>query len=326
MSELTYVVRKWVKPEDLNQHGALFGGRLLQWVDEEAAIVAITPAMREGSCLVDFERRFPARFVDAAIAEQHAVTLAAGLAVAGMRPIVAIYSTFLQRGYDQLVHDVCLQNLPVLFAIDRAGIAGGDGATHLGAFDVAALRCVPNLLLMTPADGHECRRMLALGLDHDGPSAVRYPRAVVPADDGVRTDQPLALGRGVVVRRSTGNRSARVALLAFGPLLHAAMEAAEALDASVANMRFVKPLDEALLLDLAATHEVLVTLEEASVIGGAGAACAERIAMEGLPVRLLRLGLPDVFIGHGDRGELLALQGLDAAGIVGAIRAFVERH
>ncbi|WP_431511212.1 1-deoxy-D-xylulose-5-phosphate synthase [Variovorax sp. DAIF25] len=301
-----------------------------EWVCDAAAsdpaVVAITPAMREGSCLVDFERRFPSRFVDAAIAEQHAVTLAAGLAAAGMRPIVAIYSTFLQRGYDQLVHDVCLQQLPVLFAIDRAGIAGGDGATHLGAFDVAALRCIPNLLLMTPADGHECRRMLALGLGHDGPSAVRYPRAVVPADDGVRTDQPLAIGRGVIVRRSTNNRPAGVALLAFGPLLHAAMEAAEALDATVANMRFVKPLDEALLLELAATHEVLVTLEEASAIGGAGAACAERIAMEGLPVRVLRLGLPDVFIGHGDRSELLALQGLDAAGIVASIRTFVEMH
>jgi len=304
----------------------VFGEWVCDAAADDPAVVAITPAMREGSCLVDYERRFPSRFVDAAIAEQHAVTLAAGLAATGLRPIVAIYSTFLQRGYDQLIHDVCLQQLPVLFAIDRAGIAGGDGATHLGAFDVAALRCIPNLLLMTPADGPECRRMLALGLGHDGPSAVRYPRAVVPADGGVRTGPPLAIGRGVVVRSSTNNRPARVALLAFGPLLHAAMEAAEALDATVANMRFVKPLDEDLLLDLAATHEVLVTLEEATVIGGAGAACAERLAMEGLPVRLLRLGLPDAFVRHGDRSELLALQGLDAAGILVSIRRFVEMH
>ncbi|WP_395349178.1 1-deoxy-D-xylulose-5-phosphate synthase [Variovorax sp. UC122_21] len=304
----------------------VFGEWVCDAAADDPAVVAITPAMREGSCLVDFERRFPSRFVDAAIAEQHAVTLAAGLAAAGLRPIVAIYSTFLQRGYDQLIHDVCLQQLPVLFAIDRAGIAGGDGATHLGAFDVAALRCIPNLLLMTPADGPECRRMLALGLGHDGPSAVRYPRAVVPADGGVRTDPPLAIGRGVVVRRSTKTKAARVALLVFGPLLHAAMEAAETLDATVANMRFVKPLDEDLLLELAATHELLVTLEEATVIGGAGAACAERLAMEGLPVRLLRLGLPDAFVGHGDRSELLTLQGLDAAGILASIRRFVEMH
>ncbi|QRF58269.1 1-deoxy-D-xylulose-5-phosphate synthase [Variovorax paradoxus] len=304
----------------------VFGEWVCDAAADDPAVVAITPAMREGSCLVDFERRFPSRFVDAAIAEQHAVTLAAGLAAAGLRPIVAIYSTFLQRGYDQLIHDVCLQKLPVLFAIDRAGIAGGDGATHLGAFDVAALRCIPNLLLMTPADGPECRRMLALGLGHDGPSAVRYPRAVVPADGGVRTDPPLAIGRGVVVRRSTKTKAARVALLVFGPLLHAAMEAAETLDATVANMRFVKPLDEDLLLELAATHELLVTLEEATVIGGAGAACAERLAMEGLPVRLLRLGLPDAFVGHGDRSELLTLQGLDAAGILASIRRFVEMH
>lgn len=290
-----------------------------------AAVVAITPAMREGSCLVDFERKFPARFVDAAIAEQHAVTLAAGMAAAGMRPVVAIYSTFLQRGYDQLIHDVALQNLPVMFAIDRAGIAGGDGATHLGAFDVAALRCIPNMVLMTPADERECRQMLSTALRHDGPCAVRYPRAVATGDGLVRTDETLPLGKGVVLRRPKGTGRRKVALLAFGPLLSAAMEAGEALDATVANMRFVKPLDEELLMALARTHEVLVTLEEACVIGGAGAACVERIAMEGLPVRVLRLGLPDDFVAHGERTELLAMLGLDAAGIAASVRAFSIR-
>lgn len=299
-----------------------------QWLCDSAAtderIFGITPAMSEGSCLTEFERRYPDRYLDVGIAEQHAVTLAAGLAVEGMRPVVAIYSTFLQRGYDQLIHDVALQNLPVLFALDRAGIAGGDGATHLGAFDIAALRCVPNMVIMTPSDEKECYRMLNTGLAWPGPCAVRYPRATTGSEVIEPTNETLPLGRGLVCRVSGKLGGERVAFLAFGPLLAVAMEVAKEIDATVVDMRFVKPLDEDLLLTVANEHEVIVTLEEGTVIGGAGAACAERIAAEGWAVRMLRLGLPDEFVQHGDRYELLRLNGLGVAGVREAVLAFTE--
>ncbi|HEY4316708.1 MAG TPA: 1-deoxy-D-xylulose-5-phosphate synthase [Herbaspirillum sp.] len=304
----------------------VFSDWICNVADGDERIVAITPAMREGSCLGEFERKFPDRYFDVGIAEQHAVTLAAGLAAAGMRPVVAIYSTFLQRGYDQLIHDVALQNLPVLFAIDRAGIAGGDGATHLGAFDLAALRCIPNLVIMTPSDEQECYQMLSTGIEYPGPSAVRYPRATGHADLLIRTTEMMPIGKGKICRTSNKcSRSRRVAILVFGPLLAVAMEVGERIDATVANMRFVKPLDEALLLEIAEDHDVLVTLEEATIIGGAGSACAERMAAEGIPVEMLRLGLPDVFIPHGDRLKLLDLHGLNAAGILESIRRFMDR-
>ncbi len=288
-----------------------------QWLCDTAArdpdLVAITPAMREGSGLVEFSRRYPRRYFDVGIAEQHSLTFAAGLACEGLHPVVAIYSTFLQRGYDQLIHDVALQNLPVTLAVDRAGIVGPDGPTHTGAFDIAFLRTVPNLVLMTPADGSELRRMLTTAHAHPGPAAVRYPRdrCPPPADDL----SPLPLGRGEIRRQGQG-----VALLAFGPVLASALEAAERLDATVANMRFVKPLDEALLERLARDHRLLVSLEENAIAGGAGGAVAEYLEGAGLRVPLLRLGLPDRFVEQGSRAELLALYGLDAAGILRAVK------
>ncbi|CAG9231209.1 1-deoxy-D-xylulose-5-phosphate synthase [Paraburkholderia caribensis] len=301
-----------------------------QWLCDSAAkddrIIGITPAMREGSCLVEFEQRFPDRYIDVGIAEQHAVTVAAGLAAEGMRPVVAIYSTFLQRGYDQLIHDVALQDLPVLFAVDRAGIAGGDGATHLGAFDIAALRCIPNMVVMTPSDESECYRMLNTALAYSGPCAVRYPRAKTGSDVIAHTNEMVPFGRGIIRRQAAAHDDRRVAFLAFGPLLSVAMEAAREIDATVVDMRFAKPLDEDLLLTVAGTHDVIVTIEEGAVTGGAGAACAELIAAEGLAVPVLRLGLPDEFIRHGDRSRLLALNGLDVAGVLETVRAFTSRH
>ncbi|MBN3762174.1 1-deoxy-D-xylulose-5-phosphate synthase [Burkholderia sp. Ac-20365] len=301
-----------------------------QWLCESAAaddrIVGITPAMREGSCLVEFEQRFPDRYVDAGIAEQHAVTVAAGLATEGMRPVVAIYSTFLQRGYDQLIHDVALQELPVLFAVDRAGIAGGDGATHLGAFDIAALRCIPNMVVMTPSDERECYLMLNTALAYPGPCAVRYPRATTGSEAVTHTNETIPFGKGIIRRSSNGRGDQRVAFLAFGPLLSVAMAVAQEIDATVVDMRFAKPLDEDLLLTVARAHDVIVTIEEGMVAGGAGAACAEQIAAEGLAVPVLRLGLPDEFIRHGDRSRLLELNGLDVAGVLETVRAFMGRR
>jgi 1-deoxy-D-xylulose-5-phosphate synthase len=303
----------------------VFGQWLCDRAREDERVFGITPAMREGSWLTDFEKEFPERYIDVGIAEQHAVTVAGGLAVEGKRPVVAIYSTFLQRGYDQLIHDIALQNLPVLFAIDRAGIAGGDGATHLGAFDVAALRCIPNMVIMTPSDGAECYRMLNTGLAYPGPCAVRYPRATGASDALECTDETIPLGKGVVRRLSSRHDGQRVALVVFGPLLSVAMDVAQEIDATVVNMRFVKPLDEGLLLQIARGHDIVVTLEEATATGGAGSACAERIAAEGLAVRVLRLGLPDEFVPHGDRGKLLEVHALDAAGILESIRIFAGR-
>ncbi|RMD80873.1 MAG: 1-deoxy-D-xylulose-5-phosphate synthase [Gammaproteobacteria bacterium] len=294
----------------------VFGRWLCDMAEADPRLVAITPAMREGSGLVAFSERFPERYFDVGIAEQHAVTLAAGLACEGLHPVVAIYSTFLQRAYDQLIHDVALQRLPVTFAIDRAGLVGPDGATHAGAFDLSYLRCVPHLVVMAPADENECRRMLTTAFRHEGPAAVRYPRGRGPGVPVAQDLRPLPpLGRGELRRRGSG-----VALLAFGSMVAPALEAAEALGATVANMRFVKPLDETLVLELAAGHRLLVTVEENAVAGGAGSAVAELLAREGVSVPLLQLGLPDRFVEHGERGELLAACGLDPAGIAEQVR------
>jgi 1-deoxy-D-xylulose-5-phosphate synthase len=292
----------------------VFGQWLCDMAEADERLVAITPAMREGSGMVEFERRFPQRYHDVGIAEQHAVTFGAGLACEGLKPVVAIYSTFLQRGYDQLIHDVAIQNLPVVFALDRAGIVGADGATHCGAFDIAYVRCVPNLALLTPADENECRQALTTAFRHDGPAAVRYPRgsgAGVAVQPALTT---LPWGQGEI--RRTGRR---IAMLAFGTVLYPALAAADKLDATVANMRFAKPLDTALVLELARSHDALVTVEEGCLAGGAGSAVLETLAAAGLATPVLRLGLPDEFIEHGDAARLLAMCGLDAAGIEQAV-------
>jgi 1-deoxy-D-xylulose-5-phosphate synthase len=292
----------------------VFGDWLCDMARLDQRLVGITPAMREGSGLVRFEQEFPKRYFDVGIAEQHAVTFAAGLACEGLKPVLAIYSTFLQRGYDQLIHDVAIQNLPVVLALDRAGLVGGDGATHNGAFDLAYLRCVPNMVIMAPADENECRQMLYTAFRHDGPSAVRYPRGSGPGV-AVQTEMTaLPLGRGEVRRKGRG-----VALLAFGPMLAPALAAGEELDATVVNMRFVKPLDEELVAELARSHDLLVTLEEGAVMGGAGSAVAEALAAKGVTASLLHLGLPDRFIDHGDSAKLLAEAGLDKSGILAAV-------
>jgi 1-deoxy-D-xylulose-5-phosphate synthase len=269
---------------------------------------------------VRFSQEYPERYFDVGIAEQHAVTFAAGLACDGLKPVVAIYSTFLQRAYDQLIHDVVLQKLPVLFAIDRAGIVGADGATHIGAYDLTYLRCLPNTTVMAPADENECRQMLYTGFQLDGPAAVRYPRGS-GAGVAVKSEMgALAIGKAEV-RRETKRRSDRIALLAFGSVVTHALTAGEELDATVVNMRFVKPLDVELLRELARTHDAFVTIEENVVAGGAGSAVAEALAAEGIVVPLLHLGLPDRIIDHGDPVKLLAECGLDASGIVASVRA-----
>ncbi|MGB6100855.1 MAG: 1-deoxy-D-xylulose-5-phosphate synthase [Comamonas sp.] len=297
----------------------VFGQWLCDMAAKDERLVAITPAMREGSGLVEFERRFPGRYHDVGIAEQHAVTFAAGMACEGLKPVVAIYSTFLQRGYDQLIHDVALQNLPVVFALDRAGIVGADGATHCGAFDIAYARCIPNMALACPADEGECRQLLTTAFGQDHPVTVRYPRgAGVGVQPRVELDE-LPYGKAQV--RRSGHR---VAILAFGTLLYPALEAAQRLDATVVNMRWVKPLDVELLARVAATHEAFVTVEEGVVMGGAGSAVGEWLAGAGAATALLQLGLPDRFIEHGDPAKLLALQGLDAAGIERSVRRRFE--
>jgi 1-deoxy-D-xylulose-5-phosphate synthase len=288
----------------------VFSDWVCDMAEADKQLVAITPAMREGSGLVSFSERFPARYFDVGIAEQHSVTLAAGMACDGLRPVVAIYSTFLQRAYDQLIHDVALQNLPVLFAIDRGGLVGNDGPTHSGNYDLSYLRCIPNLTVMTPADENECRRMLSTGFALPGPAAVRYPRGSGPGvqiEPGLET---LPVGKAVPVREGRD-----VALLVFGSLLPAALEAAERLDATVVNMRFVKPLDETCLLDMAARHRVLITLEDNTVSGGAGSAVAEALAAHGVTIPQVFLGIPDRFIEHAGREQQLAECGLDAEGI-----------
>ncbi len=298
----------------------VFGQWLCDMAEADPTLLAITPAMREGSGMVEFHRRFPDRYFDVGIAEQHSVTLAAGMACESVHPVVAIYSTFLQRAYDQLIHDVALQNLPVLFAIDRAGLVGPDGPTHAGSFDLSYLRCIPNMVVMTPADENECRQMLTTGFRHPGPAAVRYPRGRGPGVAVQAPLEPLALGKAEAVRAGSG-----VALLAFGSMVSVCREIADRWDASLWNMRFVKPLDRDAIVAAARHHAVLVTVEENAVAGGAGSAINELLAGEGLSVPILNIGLEDRFIEHATREECLHQAGLDTAGLEQRISAFCQR-
>lgn len=297
----------------------VFGDWLCDMAARDARLVGITPAMCEGSGMVRFEKEYPERYYDVGIAEQHAVTFAAGLACEGIKPVVAIYSTFLQRAYDQLIHDVALQNLPVVFAIDRAGLVGADGPTHAGSFDLSYLRCIPNMTVMTPADENECRQLLYTAFLQDGPTAVRYPRGSGPGVAVERTMQALPVGKGEVRRPGR-----KIAILAFGSMLAPALAAAHTLDATVANMRFVKPLDDALVKELASTHTYLVTLEENAIMGGAGSAVLESLSTQGLNIPTLLLGLPDIYIEHGEHGQMLADCGLSAEAVTRRIRDFVD--
>ncbi|WP_374325670.1 1-deoxy-D-xylulose-5-phosphate synthase [Aquipseudomonas alcaligenes] len=297
------------------KYSSVFGQWLCDMAAEDPRLVGITPAMKEGSDLVAFSERFPERYFDVAIAEQHAVTLAAGMACDGIKPVVAIYSTFLQRAYDQLIHDVAVQNLDVLFAIDRAGLVGEDGPTHAGSFDLSYLRCIPGMLIMTPSDENELRRMLTTGHLFNGPAAVRYPRGSGP-NAPIETELlPLEIGKAVVRRQGQ-----KTALLVFGVQLAEALQVGETLDATVVDMRFVKPLDEALLRELADSHELLVTIEENSIMGGAGSAVSEFLAAEGRIKPMLHLGLPDYYVEHAKPADMLAECGLNAAGIEASIR------
>jgi len=292
----------------------VFGDWLCDMAAQDKTLVGVTPAMREGSGMVQFEQKFPERYYDVGIAEQHAVTFAGGLACEGLKPVVAIYSTFLQRGYDQLIHDVALQNLDVTFALDRAGLVGADGATHAGNYDMAFLRCIPNMVVMAASDENECRQMLTTAFEYKGPAAVRYPRG---AGTGVAVDKALTtipVGKGEVRREGKG-----IAILAFGTMVAPALAAGEKLNATVANMRFIKPLDIELVKQLAASHDALVTVEEGCIMGGAGSAVSEALAAAGIVKPILHLGLPDRFIDHGDAGQLLASCGLDAAGIAASV-------
>jgi 1-deoxy-D-xylulose-5-phosphate synthase len=279
--------------------------------ERDPGIVGITPAMREGSGLVEFSKKFPERYFDVAIAEQHAVTLAAGMAVEGLKPVVAIYSTFLQRAYDQLIHDVALQNLPVVFALDRAGLVGSDGATHQGSYDLSFMRCIPNMIIMAPADENECRQMLYTGTTLSSPSAIRYPRGTGPG--APISAEMTALPVGQAQLRCEGRCG--LAILAFGALVDSAQKIAERLDATVVNMRFVKPLDEKLVLSIAARHRAIITIEENAIIGGAGAGVGELLAAAGLQLPMLHIGIPDRFIEHGTRDTCLVRAGLDLAGL-----------
>jgi 1-deoxy-D-xylulose-5-phosphate synthase len=308
-----------VKPAAKPTYTQVFGDWLCDIAAADARIVGITPAMREGSGLVRFSQEYPDRYFDVGIAEQHAVTFAAGLACEGMKPVVAIYSTFLQRAYDQLIHDVVLQNLPVVFAIDRAGVVGADGATHIGAFDLAYLRCLPNTTVMAPSDENECRQMLFTATTLGTPAAVRYPRGTGPGAAIDPAMHALPVGKGVV-RRTAARKTQRVAILAFGPMVHPSLAAGDELDATVVDMRFVKPLDVDLVVRLAQDHDAIVTVEEGVVAGGAGSGVAEALAARGIVVPILHLGLPNAFIDHGDPAFLLSHVGLDAKGIAASIR------
>ena len=299
----------------------VFGQWLCDMAEKDKRLVGITPAMREGSGMVEFESRFPERYFDVGIAEQHAVTFAGGLACEGLKPVVAIYSTFLQRAYDQLIHDVALQNLPVVFALDRAGLVGADGATHAGAYDIPFLRCIPNMSIACPADENECRQLLTSAFEQNHPVAVRYPRG---AGAGVVVDASLTAlpFAKAEIRRKSSSEGKKIAIFAFGTLLQPALAAAEKLDATVVNMRWVKPLDVEMLRHIASTHDALVSVEEGAIMGGAGSAVGEALQAMGVLKPLRQLGLPDIFIEHGDPAKLLAMQGLDAAGIEASIRAF----
>lgn len=299
----------------------VFGKWLCDIAEQDEKVLAITPAMREGSGMVEFSQRFPKQYFDAAIAEQHAVTLAAGFACEGFKPVVAIYSTFLQRAYDQLIHDVALQQLPVLFAIDRGGIVGADGPTHQGAFDLSFMRCIPNMVIMAPSDENECRQMLYTGYCYDaGPSAVRYPRGSATGAMQVESMTALPIGKGVIKRIGK-----RIAILNFGTLLASALTAAESLDATVVDMRFVKPLDVDLVKEMALTHEVLVTVEENAIIGGAGAGVLEQLQKLKMPKAVLQIGLPDEFIKHGSPEEVIHDLQLDTEGILAQINAYLAQ-
>ena len=297
----------------------IFGEWLCDMAEADKRLVAVTPAMREGSGLVEFEARFPDRYFDVGIAEQHAVTFAGGLACEGMKPVVAIYSTFLQRGYDQLIHDVALQDLPVVFAMDRSGLVGADGATHAGAYDIPYLRCIPNMLLMAPADEAECRDLLTTAFKQNHPSAVRYPRGAGVGAVVIKELKELPLGKAEIRRSTSGLQGKKVAILAFGTLLYPALEVAPDFDATVVNMRFIKPLDVDLVCKMAQEHDLIVTLEEGAVGGGAGSACLEALSVAGIQVPTLVLGLPDRFVDQGDHALLMKECGLDAAGIRKAI-------
>jgi 1-deoxy-D-xylulose-5-phosphate synthase len=298
----------------------IFGDWLCDMAALDSRLIGITPAMREGSGLVRFSQEYPDRYFDVGIAEQHAVTFAAGLACEGRKPVVAIYSTFLQRGYDQLIHDVCIQNLPVVFALDRGGLVGADGPTHHGAFDLSYLRCLPNMTVMAPSDENECRQMLYTAFTLDTPSAVRYPRGSGPGVAPVSAMTALPVGKGEVKRRGQ-----KVALLAFGSMVKPALDAAEHLDATVVNMRFVKPLDAALVAQIAAEHDLIVTVEENAIDGGAGSAVLEALAAARIERPVLQLGLPDHFVEHGDHALLLRLCGLDSEGIVKSVQGRLRR-
>lgn len=311
-------IKQPAKKASVPSFSNIFGNWICDMAATDERLQAITPAMREGSDLVRFSKTYPQRYFDVAIAEQHAVTLAAGMAIEGLKPVVAIYSSFLQRGYDQLIHDVALQNLDVLFAIDRAGIVGADGPTHQGAFDISFIRCIPNMLLMVPSDENECRQMLYTGYQHAGPAAVRYPRGSATGISPKQNMQLLPLGKANVVRRGT-----QLAILAFGPLLSACQHAAEQLNATLVDMRFVKPLDEALLTELANSHQHFVTVEDNAIMGGAGSAVAEFVMQQQLKVQLTLLGLPDSFIKHGTQQEIYSELGLDSAGILSNISKLV---
>ncbi|MEZ9466484.1 1-deoxy-D-xylulose-5-phosphate synthase [Vibrio breoganii] len=298
----------------------VFGDFLCDMAAQDPKLMAITPAMREGSGMVRFSKEFPKQYFDVAIAEQHAVTLATGLAISGNKPIVAIYSTFLQRGYDQLIHDVAIMNLPVLFAIDRAGLVGADGQTHQGAFDLSFMRCIPNMMIMAPSDEDECRQMLYTGHQHQGPAAVRYPRGSGIGAEIQQSFTALEIGKGRVVRKGS-----KVAILSFGTFLDNAQQAAEQLDATVADMRFVKPLDEALIQQLAAEHDVLVTIEENVIAGGAGSGVVEYLMSQKIAKPVLNLGLPDRFIAQGTQEEMHAELELDAKGIQCQIEEYLDK-
>jgi len=298
----------------------VFGEWLCDMAHADPLLIGITPAMREGSGLVEFEKQFPNRYYDVGIAEQHAVTFAAGMACEGMKPVVAIYSTFLQRAYDQLIHDVAIQDLPILFALDRAGLVGADGATHAGSYDIAFLRCIPNMLIMTPSDEAECRDLLTTAYHQNHPSAVRYPRGAGVGTTPSKELRTVPFGKAELRRKSSAASGQRMAILAFGTLLYPALEAGEQLNATVANMRFVKPLDVELLKTLAQDHDYFVTIEDGVIQGGAGSACLEALAAMGLHKPLLQLGLPDSFIEHGDYKLLMANCGLNAEGILQSIQ------
>lgn len=310
----------------LPTYSAIFGDWLCKVAEIDKQLAAITPAMREGSGMVEFSQRFPSQYYDVAIAEQHAVTFAAGLAIGGHKPVVAIYSSFLQRGYDQLIHDVAIQNLPVLFAIDRAGIVGADGPTHQGSFDLSFMRCIPNMTIMTPSDERECQLMLNTGYQLNAPSAVRYPRGCGNGAELPSITETIALGKGHIIQTTNEEiEDNRVAILNFGTTLNEAKIAAKALDATLVDMRFVKPLDEALIVELSDNHNYLVTIEDNAIAGGAGSAVNEFVLNQGIAQKILNIGLPDSFIKHGTQAEIHEELGLDSNGIVKKINNFIKK-